>query len=36
METQYGDPDHRPVPDDVVRWLDWAARNARRAGVDRR
>jgi hypothetical protein len=26
-ETQYGDPDHRPEPDDVVAWLDWARRS---------
>ena len=24
METQYGDPAHRPEPDDVVAWLEWA------------
>jgi hypothetical protein len=23
-ETQYGDPDHPPEPDDVVTWLRWA------------
>jgi hypothetical protein len=23
-ETQYGDPDRRPEPDDVVAWLQWA------------
>ena len=23
-ETQYGDPDRRPDPDDVVTWLRWA------------
>jgi hypothetical protein len=27
METQYGDPHHRPVAGDVVTWLEWAARN---------
>ena len=21
--TQYGDPDHRPVPDDVINYLAW-------------
>jgi hypothetical protein len=23
-ETQYGDPDRRPDPTDVVTWLEWA------------
>lgn len=23
LETQYGDPDHRPDPDDVLRYLAW-------------
>lgn len=32
METQYGDPDHRPEPDDVVTWLEWA-RATRRHGL---
>jgi hypothetical protein len=36
METQYGDPDHRPAPADVVQWLDWAAQNARRPPTARR
>ena len=28
LETQYGDPGHAPVPEDVLTWLGWAARNA--------
>jgi hypothetical protein len=28
LETQYGDPAHPPVADDVVTWLAWAHRNA--------
>jgi hypothetical protein len=28
LETQYGDPSHPPVADDVVTWLQWAADNA--------
>ena len=29
--TQYGDPDHRPEPDDIVAWLRWCkAENQRR------
>jgi hypothetical protein len=24
METQYGDPDHPPVAQDVVTWLEWS------------
>lgn len=31
METQYGDPSHRPDADDVVAWLEWA-RESRRHG----
>ena len=27
LETQYGDPSHPPVPDDVVTWLEWARAN---------
>lgn len=23
LVTQYGDPDHRPEPSDVVAWLEW-------------
>lgn len=36
METQYGDPDHPPVPDDVVAWLAWARQSARREVAARR
>jgi hypothetical protein len=31
LETQYGDPRHPPVPEDVVTWLEWARPNARTA-----
>jgi len=31
-ETQYGDPDRVPAPDDVVTWLQWA----RRGGMHRK
>ena len=27
LETQYGDPRHPPVPNDVLTWLEWARRN---------
>ena len=27
METQYGDPGHPLVPEDVVTWLEWAKAN---------
>jgi hypothetical protein len=30
METQYGDPRHRPDAADVVDWLEWAKDNAPR------
>lgn len=23
LQTQYGDPERRPEPDDVVTWLEW-------------
>jgi hypothetical protein len=23
METQYGDPDHAPEPDDLIAYLSW-------------
>ena len=26
FQTQYGDPDHRPDPADVVSWLEWCRR----------
>jgi hypothetical protein len=26
-ETQYGDPDRRPAPEDVVTWLEWIRRS---------
>jgi hypothetical protein len=26
MQTQYGDPDHPPEPDDLVTWLQWCKR----------
>ncbi|MGA2803616.1 MAG: hypothetical protein ABSF89_04380 [Acidimicrobiales bacterium] len=31
METAYGDPDARPVPEDVVAFLDWCRMSRRRA-----
>ena len=36
METQYGDPSHRPEPDDVVTWLEWARTTARHGSAARR
>lgn len=36
METQYGDPRHRPVPADVVAWLEWAGPNGARRHPARR
>ena len=30
METAYGDPTARPVPEDVVAWLDWCRSSRRR------
>ena len=36
METQYGDPAHRPEPDDVVAWLEWARLQSRVDGHRRR
>lgn len=32
LQTQYGDPDHEPEPDDVVRWLEWSKRFAKAVG----
>lgn len=29
METAYGDPDHRPPPDELERYVRWAARMRR-------
>jgi len=26
LETQYGDPEHRPEPDDLVTYLEWCRR----------
>ena len=26
LETQYGDPNHRPEPEDVVAYLEWCRR----------
>jgi hypothetical protein len=31
LETQYGDPAHRPEPHDVVTWLEWCRGQARGA-----
>jgi hypothetical protein len=36
METQYGDPAHRPEPDDVVAWLEWARASARHGAAAHR
>lgn len=36
METQYGDPAHRPDPDDVVAWLEWARATRRHGSAARR
>ena len=35
METQYGDPMHVPVPDDVIHYLTWC-QQLRRLGTTRR
>jgi hypothetical protein len=35
METQYGDPAHRPEPADVVAWLEWARATRRHASTTR-
>lgn len=32
-ETQYGDPEHHPTADDVVRWLSWCKAENRRRRV---
>jgi hypothetical protein len=32
LETQYGDPDHRAEPDDVVAYLEWCRREHVAAG----
>ncbi len=32
LQTQYGDSDHEPEPDDVVRWLEWSKRFGKAVG----
>ncbi|HEY2813324.1 MAG TPA: hypothetical protein VGJ03_07670 [Acidimicrobiales bacterium] len=32
LETQYGDPDHRPEPSDIVIYLEWCRRQHAAAG----
>jgi hypothetical protein len=32
LETQYGDPEHRAEPDDVLAYLDWCRRQDGAAG----